>query len=113
MVGDVIHGGPAYNAGIGPGMKIVAVNGAQFSSDAMRGAIDGGENGDGADSIDCGEWGAVPDFFRGLSWGVAVSAYCNGTRADRIIWGRLHMRGCKARRGGNRVRRIEGVELLR
>jgi predicted metalloprotease with PDZ domain len=40
MVGDVIHGGPAYNAGIGPGMKIVAVNGAQYSSDAMRGAID-------------------------------------------------------------------------
>jgi predicted metalloprotease with PDZ domain len=40
MVGDVIHGGPAYNAGIGPGMKIVAVNGARYSSDAMRGAID-------------------------------------------------------------------------
>ena len=40
MVGDVIHGGPAYNAGIGPGMKIAAVNGAQYSSDAMRGAID-------------------------------------------------------------------------
>jgi predicted metalloprotease with PDZ domain len=40
MVGDVIHGGPAYNAGIGPGMKIVAVNGAQFSPEAMRGAID-------------------------------------------------------------------------
>jgi predicted metalloprotease with PDZ domain len=40
MVGDVIHGGPAYNAGIGPGMKIVAVNGAQYSPEAMRGAID-------------------------------------------------------------------------
>jgi predicted metalloprotease with PDZ domain len=40
MVGDVIHGGPAYNAGIGPGMKIVAVNGAQYSPDAMRSAID-------------------------------------------------------------------------
>jgi predicted metalloprotease with PDZ domain len=38
-VADVIHGGPAYNAGIGPGMKIVAVNGAQFSPDAMRDAI--------------------------------------------------------------------------
>jgi len=39
-VGDVIHGGPAYTAGIGPGMKIVAVNGAQYSSEAMRGAIE-------------------------------------------------------------------------
>jgi len=39
-VGDVIHGGPAYKAGIGPGMKIVAVNGAQYSSEAMRGAIE-------------------------------------------------------------------------
>jgi predicted metalloprotease with PDZ domain len=40
MVGDVIHGGPAYNAGIGPGMKIVAVIGAQYSSEAMRAAIE-------------------------------------------------------------------------
>jgi predicted metalloprotease with PDZ domain len=40
VVGDVIHGGPAYQARIGPGMKIVAVNGAQYSSDAMRGAIE-------------------------------------------------------------------------
>jgi predicted metalloprotease with PDZ domain len=40
MVGDVIHGGPAYTARLGPGMKIVAVNGAQYSSEAMRGAID-------------------------------------------------------------------------
>src|SRR5271169_4231143 len=39
-VGDVIDGGPAYKAGIGPGMKIVAVNGAQYSSEAMRGAIE-------------------------------------------------------------------------
>ena len=36
-VGDVIHGGPAYNAGIGPGMKIVAVNGAQYSPDGNAG----------------------------------------------------------------------------
>ena len=40
VVGDVIHGGPAYNAGIGPGMKIVAVNGAQYTPEGMRGAID-------------------------------------------------------------------------
>ena len=38
-VGDVIHGGPGYNAGVGPGMKIVAVNGAQYTPDAMRAAI--------------------------------------------------------------------------
>lgn len=37
---DVIHGGPAYQAGIGPGMKIVAVEGGQFSPEALRGAID-------------------------------------------------------------------------
>ncbi len=36
---DVIHDGPAYNAGIGPGMKIVAVNGAQYGPDVMREAI--------------------------------------------------------------------------
>ena len=43
-VSDVIHGGPAYNAGIGPGMKIVAVNGAQFSPEAMRDAITTAKN---------------------------------------------------------------------
>lgn len=40
LVIDVMHGGPAYNAGIGPGMKIVAVNGAQYGPDALRVAID-------------------------------------------------------------------------
>jgi predicted metalloprotease with PDZ domain len=44
VVGDVIHGGPAYNVGIGPGMKIVAVNGAQFSPEAMRDAITAAKN---------------------------------------------------------------------
>jgi predicted metalloprotease with PDZ domain len=39
-IGDVIHGGPAYVAGIGPGMKIAAVNGRQFSPDGIREAID-------------------------------------------------------------------------
>ena len=36
---DVIHGMLAYSAGIGPGMKIQAVNGRGWSSDAMRQAI--------------------------------------------------------------------------
>ncbi len=43
-VGDVIHGAPAYNAGIGPGMKIIAVNGKQYSSDEMRLAVAGSKS---------------------------------------------------------------------
>ncbi len=39
-VGDVTHGGPAYNAGIGPGMKIIAVAGKQYSPDEMKQAIE-------------------------------------------------------------------------
>lgn len=39
-VADVIHDGLAYQAGIGPGMKIVAVNGAQYSSDGIHDAIE-------------------------------------------------------------------------
>jgi predicted metalloprotease with PDZ domain len=39
-VGDVIHGAPAYNAGLGPGMKIIAVNGKQYSPDEMRQAVE-------------------------------------------------------------------------
>ena len=38
-VEDVIYGGPAYNAGIGPGMKITAVNGVQFSPDELKSSI--------------------------------------------------------------------------
>jgi predicted metalloprotease with PDZ domain len=36
---DVIHGGPAYIAGLGPGMKIAAVNGKQFDGEALKDAI--------------------------------------------------------------------------
>jgi predicted metalloprotease with PDZ domain len=39
-IGDVIHGGPSYNAGLGPGMRIVAVNGRQFSPAAIGEAIE-------------------------------------------------------------------------
>ena len=38
-VTDVIHGSPSYAAGIGPGMKITAVNGKQFSPAVLRDAI--------------------------------------------------------------------------
>ncbi|HTS11241.1 MAG TPA: hypothetical protein VMH00_03915 [Candidatus Limnocylindrales bacterium] len=40
IVADVIHDGPAYKAGIGPGMKVVAVEGQQFSPEAVRNAVD-------------------------------------------------------------------------
>ena len=36
---DVTHGGTAYDAGIAPGMKIVAVNGSQYSPENLREAI--------------------------------------------------------------------------
>jgi predicted metalloprotease with PDZ domain len=36
---DVIYGGPAYKAGMGPGMKITAVNGQQYSPDTLKDAI--------------------------------------------------------------------------
>jgi predicted metalloprotease with PDZ domain len=39
IVVDVIHGGPSYAAGIGPGMRIAAVNGKKFSPDALLEAI--------------------------------------------------------------------------
>ncbi|MGO9589135.1 MAG: M61 family metallopeptidase [Candidatus Acidiferrales bacterium] len=36
---DVIYGGPAFKAGIGPGMKITAVDGQQYSPDTLKDAI--------------------------------------------------------------------------
>lgn len=36
---DVIHGGAAYAAGIGPGMKIVAIEGRPFSTEGLDDAI--------------------------------------------------------------------------
>jgi predicted metalloprotease with PDZ domain len=44
-VADVTHGGPAYTAGIGPGMKIVAVEGRQFSPEALKQGIDAAKGG--------------------------------------------------------------------
>jgi len=37
---DVLYGGPSYKAGIGPGMKITAVNGQQYSAQMLKDAID-------------------------------------------------------------------------
>jgi predicted metalloprotease with PDZ domain len=42
---DVIHGGPAYRAGLGPGMKIAAVNGKQFDGEVLKDAIDAAKSG--------------------------------------------------------------------
>jgi predicted metalloprotease with PDZ domain len=36
---DVIHGSPAFAAGLGPGMKVIAVNGRKYSTDILREAI--------------------------------------------------------------------------
>ena len=38
-IGDVIEGSPAAKAGIGPGMKVVAVNGKAYSAEMLREAI--------------------------------------------------------------------------
>lgn len=39
MIADVLMGSPAYHAGLGPGMKIIAVNGRSASDDLLRDAI--------------------------------------------------------------------------
>jgi predicted metalloprotease with PDZ domain len=39
VIRDTVEGMMAAKAGIGPGMKIVAVNGRRFSADAWRDAI--------------------------------------------------------------------------
>ena len=36
---DVIPGSPSYTAGLGPGMKVIAVNGRRWSKDVMRAAL--------------------------------------------------------------------------
>jgi predicted metalloprotease with PDZ domain len=38
-VGDVLHDGVSDKAGLGPGMKLVAVNGREYSPDVLRAAI--------------------------------------------------------------------------
>ncbi|HTZ73661.1 MAG TPA: hypothetical protein VMB47_07065 [Candidatus Aquilonibacter sp.] len=38
-LGDVIHGGPAYKAGLGPGMRITSIDGKPFSDENLRDAI--------------------------------------------------------------------------
>jgi predicted metalloprotease with PDZ domain len=45
---DTIEGAPAAKAGIGPGMKVVAVNGRRFSPEILRDAIKVAKNGTAA-----------------------------------------------------------------
>jgi len=45
-LGDVVPGSPAYQAGLGPGMKLVAVNGRKWSPEVLRDAILAGKNND-------------------------------------------------------------------
>jgi predicted metalloprotease with PDZ domain len=39
IISDVIPGSPAYAAGIGPGMKLIAVNGRKYTKDVLRAAL--------------------------------------------------------------------------
>ncbi len=43
-IADTIEGMPAAQAGIGPGMKLVAVNGRRFSSDVLKDALKAAKN---------------------------------------------------------------------
>jgi len=43
-VGDTIEGMPAATAGIGPGMKLIAVNGRKYSAEVLRDALKAGKN---------------------------------------------------------------------
>lgn len=45
LVSDTVEGMPAPLAGIGPGMKLTAVNGRRFSKDVLRDALQAGKNG--------------------------------------------------------------------
>jgi predicted metalloprotease with PDZ domain len=44
-VGDTVEGMPAARAGIGPGMKVVAVNGRRFSPEVLRDALKAAKTG--------------------------------------------------------------------
>ena len=44
-IGDITEGLPAAKAGIGPGMKLVAVNGRRFSPEILRDAVKATKNG--------------------------------------------------------------------
>ena len=45
IVRDVIPGMPAHAAGVGPGMRLVAVNGRRYSAKGLRDALKSGKGG--------------------------------------------------------------------
>jgi predicted metalloprotease with PDZ domain len=45
-IGDVVVGSPAYQSGLGPGMKLVAVNGRKWSPPVLRAALKAAQGGD-------------------------------------------------------------------
>jgi C-terminal processing protease CtpA/Prc len=44
IINDTIEGMPAAKAGIGPGMKLVAVNGRQYSADVLHDVLKSGKD---------------------------------------------------------------------
>jgi predicted metalloprotease with PDZ domain len=44
IISDTVENMPAARAGIGPGMKVIAVNGRKFSRDVLRDALKAGKN---------------------------------------------------------------------
>jgi len=38
-IGDVLWDGPAFKAGMVPGMKLIAVNGKEYSADTVKNAV--------------------------------------------------------------------------
>jgi len=81
---DVVHGGPTYAAGFGPGMKIAAVNGKQYDETGLKMAVGGGDE-QRPDSVAHRQRRAVPDVLRGLSRRIAVPAPGAGRRPQGLF----------------------------
>ncbi len=77
LIRDVIPGSPAYEAGVGPGMKLVGVNGRHWSTDLLRDALKASQaNGTIELLVDNGE------FFR-----TAVVPWKQGLRYPQLVRG--------------------------
>ena len=77
LIRDVIPGSPAYEAGVGPGMKLVGVNGRHWSTDLLHDALKASQaNGTIELLVDNGE------FFR-----TAVVPWKQGLRYPQLVRG--------------------------
>ena len=83
-VDDVIHDGPSYKAGIGPGMKITAVNGHQFTAEGLKDAIDAAKSTSDADRADDRKRRASANVLGRLSRRAALSASRAQQRRARL-----------------------------